>query len=349
MNRQFRTFVLLFGLLGLLAAASAAAELNRIGALAEREMRSLAVDFPGRMAGSEQERAAAAHLVARLQSFGLSAELQRFPVSFTHLPLGAAEPLDFEGMSQNVVVNVAGRSDRLLIVGAHYDTAVSWTPAQAEAGIGGPELQGLDDNASGVGVLLELAARLVHAQPEHTIRLIFFGAEEVGLQGARYVVATMSPEERERVLLMINIDNLITGDHLYAHAGPVTVAADPAHGAARDRVLEIAAELGIALQTNPGLNQDYPAGTGCCSDQAAFDEAGIPVLNFEATHWLLGNLDGFQQTEISEAFPAGETWHNSHLDRVEYLEAHLPPGRLSERPAQVLRILLPFLQESAGI
>lgn len=331
---------------GLFAGAAPA---TMVGELAEREMRTLALEFPGRMAGTEQELAAARHLLRRLESFGLAAELQPFPVRYAHVPSGGSEVVEFEGVSHNVVVDIPGRSDAVIIVGAHFDTAVSRNLDQVEAGIGGPKLQGLDDNASGVGVLLELAARLAGAAPEHAIRLIFFGAEEVGLQGARYAVAAKSPEEREQVRLMINIDNIITGDNLYVHAGPVTVAADPSHAWARDRLLALAEELEIELRTNPGLNEDYPAGTGCCSDQVAFDEAGIPVANFEATNWRLGNLDGYQQTEISEAFPDGETWHNSHLDRLDHLEAHLPPGRLSERPAQVLQILLPFVKESAGI
>lgn len=327
----------------------ASATLGPLGQLAEREMRILAMEFPGRMAGTTREFAAAEHLIARLASFGLDAELQAFPVRYTHVPEGGTEPAEFEGISHNVVVEVPGRSDRWIIVGAHYDTAVPRTLEQAEAGIGGPHLQGLDDNASGVGVLLELAARLAGLQPEHSLRLIFFGAEEVGLQGARHVVAAMTPEERERVKLMINIDNMITGDNLYVHAGPVTVATDPAHGMARDRMLSLAEDSGITLLTNPGLNENYPAGTGCCSDQVAFDESGIPVANFEATNWRLGDLDGYQQTEISEAFPAGETWHNSHLDRMDHLEAHLPAGRLSERPAEVLTLLLAFLREFSGV
>ena len=331
--------------LALLLAAAAQAE--PIGALAEREMRVLATEFPGRMAGTEQERAAAEHLVARLASFGLEAELDEFPVQYTHLPAGESETVEFEGVSQNVVVRIPGRSDELIIVGAHYDTAVSASPEQAEAGIGGPDLQGLDDNASGVGVLLELAERLSRSEPEHNLRLIFFGAEEVGLQGARHAVASLSDEDRERLGLMINIDSIITGDRLYAHAGPVTVAEDPAHGAARDRVLALAEELGIELNTNPGLNEEYPAGTGCCSDQVAFDEAGIPVVNFEATNWRLGDQDGYQQTEISEAFPAGQTWHNIHLDQIDHLEKHLPASRLSERPAQVVRLISTFLEDKA--
>lgn len=344
--RTIAIFLTLWAFAAGLFASAALAE--TLGELAEREMRTLALEFPGRMAGTEQELAAAQHLLQRLESFGLAAKLQPFPVRFTHVPSGGAEVVEFEGVSHNVVANIPGRSDEIIIIGAHFDTAVSRNPEQAAAGIGGPKLQGLDDNASGVGVLLELASRLAGATPEHAIRLIFFGAEEVGLQGARHVVAALSPEQRAQLRLMINIDSIITGDNLYVHAGPVSVAADPAHAWARDRMLNLAAELGIELKTNPGLNPDYPAGTGCCSDQVAFDEAGIPVANFEATNWRLGNLDGYQQTEISEAFPAGETWHNSYLDRIEHLEAHLPPGRLSERAKQVLQILLPFVQETAG-
>ncbi|TVS10127.1 MAG: aminopeptidase [Wenzhouxiangella sp.] len=320
-----------------------------VGALAEREMRTLATDFPGRMAGTDQERAAADHLAGRLSDFGYQPELVPFPARYSFHPMGAGHARERAGTSHNVIAERPGRSDRVIIVGAHYDTAVARSLAQAEAGIGGPELQGVDDNASGVGVILELAARLAEEKPEHTIRFIAFGAEETGLLGARHAVSLMSAQERERVLLMINIDSILTGDRLYVHAGPATYAADAGNGRARDRVLALADELGMAVATNPGLNPEYPAGTGCCSDQMAFDEAGIPVISMEATNWRLGDLDGYQQTEISEAFPAGETWHNAQLDRIEYLEAHLPGERLSERPAEVVTLLLAFLREIAGL
>lgn len=320
-----------------------------IGALAEREMRTLAEQFPGRMAGSERERAAAEYLAGRLADFGYAPSLQEFPVVYRGQPSVGAQARERAAMSQNVVAELAGSGDGLIIVGAHYDTSIARSEEQAQAGVGGPELEGVDDNASGSGVLLELARRLAGGSPEHSIRFIAFGAEEVGLLGARHVVAGMSDQQRERVLLMINIDSIITGDRLYVHAGPLTSASDPLAASARDELLEIAAGLDIELHTNPGLNADYPAGTGCCSDQAAFDEAGIPVVNLEATNWRLGNLDGFQQTEISEAFPAGESWHNRHLDRLDHLEAHLPEGRLSERPAKVVALLLALLRQKAAV
>ncbi|NDY96501.1 aminopeptidase [Wenzhouxiangella limi] len=319
------------------------------GALAEREMRALAEQFPGRMAGSERERAAAEYLAGRLADFGYEPVLRAFPVTYSFHPLGGGDAREREAVSHNVVAEVAGRSERLIIVGAHYDTAVARNAGQAEAGIGGPALEGVDDNASGTGALLELARRLADAEPEHGIRFIFFGAEEVGLLGARHAVAEMDEQERERVVLMINIDSIITGDRLYVHAGPSTIDSHPIAASTRDEALGIAAGLGIELRTNPGRNADYPEGTGCCSDQAAFDEAGIPVINLEATNWNLGDLDGYQQTEISDAFPAGETWHKARLDRLNYLQTHLPEGRLGQRPAEVVAILLPLIEQLSGL
>ncbi len=319
-----------------------------VGALAEREMRTLAEEFPGRMAGTARERAAAEYLADRLVDFGYDPALQEFSVAYSFHPLGGADARERAAVSHNVVAELPGRTDRLIIVGAHYDTAVARNQGQVEVGIGGPGLEGVDDNASGTGVLLELAHRLAGTAPDHTIRFIAFGAEEVGLLGARRVVAEMNEQQRERVALMINIDSIITGDRLYVHAGPSTIDSHPGAAAARDEARRIAADLGIELRTNPGLNADYPAGTGCCSDQVAFDEAGIPVINFEATNWHLGDLDGYQQTAVSDAFPAGETWHNARLDRLDHLSTHLPADRLSRRPAEVVAILVGLIERLSG-
>ncbi len=332
-----------------LAMLAGVAQAEPVGALAEREMLGLASEFPGRMAGTAQERAAAEYLAGRLRTFGYAVAVEPFAVRYRQVPAGSQTAEDFEGISHNVIADRAGRSGQMIIVGAHYDTAVARTPEQLAEGIGGPGLHGLDDNASGVGVLLELAARLADVEPEHTIRFIAFGAEEVGLQGARQLVAAMPSEARAQVRFMLNIDSLITGDRLYAHAGPSSVAADPAHAGPRDRLLELARELDLPVSTNPGLHPDYPAGTGCCSDHMAFDEAGIAVVNVEATNWRLGDLDGYQQTAVSAAFPAGDSWHRAELDRADYLAEHLPAGRFGERARQVVQLLLALLEDQAGV
>jgi alkaline phosphatase isozyme conversion protein len=270
--------------------------------------------------------------------------VEEFPVSYRFVPEDGGGPQVLEAVSRNVTAELTGQSDGLIIIGAHYDTAVSRRPEDRLQGIGGPALEGVDDNASGVGVLLELAQRMAASNPELTIRFIAFGAEEVGLQGARHVVDTLSDAERQGLVIMINIDSIVTGDYLYVHAGPSTLITHPQAAGMRDRAIEIAAELGVEMRVNPGLNPDYPAGTGCCSDQAAFDEAGLPVINIEATNWRLGKLDGFQQTAISEAFPEGESWHSARLDRQAHLESSLPPDRLRERPAQVVQVLMELLR-----
>ena len=64
----------------------------------------------------------------------------------------------------NVVCEIAGSSDKVVVIGAHYDS-VDGSP-------------GADDNASGVAALIELANRMRHAKPKRTIRFVAFINEE---------------------------------------------------------------------------------------------------------------------------------------------------------------------------
>ncbi|MCA3181385.1 MAG: aminopeptidase [Burkholderiaceae bacterium] len=320
------------------------------GELAAREMRHIAKTFPGRMAGTPREDQTARYVADRLLAMGYKPSLHRFGTRYTFRWINKPERgHDFRTLiSTNVIAERRGTSGKQIIVGAHVDSRTPTSDTDLERRIGGPELEGLDANASGTGALLELAQAFSKAAPTHTIQLIAFGAEEIGLHGAIEVVNRMTPKERARTLWMVNIDGIVTGDGLYFHAGPKTVAKDPKAGAARDRALAIAAKLGIAAATNPGLNPEHPKGTGCCSDQAAFDDAGIPVVNVEATHWELGDKDGYQQTSVGKAFPNGYSWHLVDIDNRAHLEANLPAGRVDERARDVIRILVPLVGELAG-
>lgn len=321
------------------------------GVLAAKEARHIAATFPGRMAGTPKEDATAKYLADRLLEMGYQPRLERFQTGYEFRWENKPERVhDYRTLvSTNVIAERRGTSGRQVIVGAHYDTRIPRSERDLERNIGGPKLEGLDDNASGTGVLLEIAAALREVAPTHTIKLIAFGAEEIGLQGAHEVVNRMTPEERANTLWMVNIDSIVTGDRLYFHAGPQTYAKDPKAGHARDRALAIAKGLGITATTNPGLNADHPRGTGCCSDQAAFDAAGIPVVNLEATNWELGDKDGYQQTAKSEAFPTGYSWHLVDIDNRAHLEAVLPPGRVDERTRDAIRILVPLVKELAVV
>lgn len=335
-----------FAVLAMLACSAVAAE--DVGALAAKEARHIAKTFPGRMAGTQQELQAAKYIADQLLAMGYQPRLERFRTSYTFTSFNRPERAhDYRLLtSTNVIAEKRGTSGKQIIVGAHYDSRTPQSDRDLGRGIGGPRLEGLDDNASGVGVLLELARHFSKVAPTHTVKFIAFGAEEIGLHGAIEVIERMSPEERAATLWMVNIDSIVTGDRLYFHAGPKTYARDPKAGHARDRALAIAAGLGITAATNPGLNRDYPKGTGCCSDQAAFDEAGIPVVNLEATNWELGDLDGYQQTAKGYWFPEGYSWHLVAIDNITHLDAALP-GRVEQRARDAMRILIPLVEELA--
>jgi len=102
----------------------------------------------------DRERLArtADYISGQLASFGYAVDRQTFYYR--------GHPYD------NLIAEIHGTSmeDRILIIGAHYDT-VRTTP-------------GADDNASGVAGLLGLARQLSGIRSETTIRLVFFCLEE---------------------------------------------------------------------------------------------------------------------------------------------------------------------------
>ncbi|HEY3998406.1 MAG TPA: M28 family peptidase [Candidatus Xenobia bacterium] len=116
-------------------------------------MRELSVHIGIRHGGSEAEHRAARFLVERLQSYGY----RRVHVVPFVLPNGRH--------SQDVWVDKPGADPRLLLVGAHMDSK--------------GEAPGANDNASGCGVVLELARDMAAVKTHETIRFMFFGSEEI--------------------------------------------------------------------------------------------------------------------------------------------------------------------------
>ena len=142
--------------------------------------------------------------------------------------------------SQNVVAYAAGTKAQYVVIGAHFDTY-----------FGRPTLQGLDDNGSGASVLTEVAKNLGGLQLENGLQVVAFGAEEEGLRGSKAFVDSLSASQRANMLAMINLDSLITGDMMYAHAGQNSTA-NPALASLREHTFQIARELNIPLFTKIG-------------------------------------------------------------------------------------------------
>ncbi|MFJ7936253.1 M28 family peptidase [Sporosarcina sp. NPDC096371] len=105
--------------------------------------------------------------------------------------------------SQNIVVikqPTAEKvtSDDIVIIGAHYDS-VDLAP-------------GASDNASGTSVVLELARMFKDVTTTKELRILFFGAEEEGLNGSEKYVSSMTKDEIKRSVAMFNLDMVGSAD-----------------------------------------------------------------------------------------------------------------------------------------
>jgi len=288
------------------------------GDYADQTLDRLINDYPGRYRGTASFAGASDWMQSRL-SEGYQTRRQDFIWAGNR-------------SSQNVIASAPGLNSTYVVLGAHYDTY-----------FGRPTLQGLDDNASGAAVMTEIARNLSGIRLENGLEVVGFGAEEEGLRGSRAYVEQLSDSQRANLLGMINLDSLITGDKMYAHAATNSVA-NPALGAYRDQLLRIASELQIPLFTNPGLNPDYPAGTGCCSDGESFNGLNVPVLFIEATNWELGELDGYEQTD-NPAIPGGSTWHDPAEDNQQVLTTAFGQERIDQRLRDFSRLLTRLVLE----
>jgi alkaline phosphatase isozyme conversion protein len=272
------------------------------GQIARRYILALSETIGARPAGTPQEAEAARYIQTVFQEQGYNVQLQ--PFSFEKEDDGGKTSLRaVSDFSQDVIAVKPGLSTREIIVGAHYDSV--------DVG------RGADDNASGVGVMLEVAELIQGAPTPYTVRFVTFGTEETGLKGSSYYVEHMSTLELQNTVAMVNLDSLIAGDITYAYG-----STNP-KGDLRDWIMEKALSHGFEMQTQSGKNLDLPDGTPCdCSDYAPFEHAGIPFVYFEATNWNLGKQDGYTQVDLKYGVQ-GEIWHTK-FDNLDYIEQTFP-------------------------
>jgi len=122
-----------------------------------------------------------------------------------------------ERTTRNVIAEQPGRSDKVLMVGAHLDSV--------------PDGPGINDNGSGSASILELAVELAGAKTREGIRFAFWSAEELGLVGSDHYVSELSDAERNRITAYLNFDmvaspnylRLIYGDNLGNVENPAAI------------------------------------------------------------------------------------------------------------------------------
>ena len=207
---------------------------------------------------------------------------------------------------ENLIFSKQGASDRVIVVGAHYDCV--------------EQTFGTDDNASGVGVLLELASIYSTKESPYTIRFILFSAEEPGCLGSQYYVDNLSQEERDRIACMINIDTIAAGDNMYLYGGTVDDSGSIVQDWAVYQAQSAADLLGIDMSFHPDVNDSFPTPTkATASDQMPFANVGIPYSYCEASNWNGEPYTNFYQTSNS-AVNGGTIMHKAEYDNLTFIE-----------------------------
>lgn len=181
-----------------------------------------------------------------------------------------------ERTGYNIIGTRRGASDETIVLGGHYDSVDA-----------GP---GAGDNASGTATLLELA-RVVGSkpQPQHTLVLIAFDAEELGLVGSRAYVEKLSSAQIAKIRAMLNFDMLGAG------SGPLLLMGD---GNLALLARSSAKELGIDAR-----NSSLPANAG--SDHQSFAQRGVDTVFFMRDYNLLhtpdDTIDQIKEQYLEEA------------------------------------------------
>jgi aminopeptidase S len=164
------------------------------------------------------------------------------------------QPFTIDGVtSTNVLAEREGAGGGVVMIGAHLDSVAA-----------GP---GINDNGSGVALLLVIADRLRELPaPDLTIRFGFWGAEEGGPFGSRAYVESLSAQELAEIHAYLNFDIL---------ASPNAVLFVYDEDDAPPGSDDITAHLGAALESE-GLAWDR-IDVDRRSDHGPFAAAGVPI------------------------------------------------------------------------
>lgn len=199
----------------------------------------------------------------------LQAKSVRFSVQSTYQP---------KFVSRNVIGYVPGTAqpDSVLLFCAHHDHL---------GGMADRYFPGGNDNASGVAMLLELAAHYAENPAAYTVVFIAFGGEEAGLVGSKYYVEHPS-FPLERISFLLNLDLFATGEK-----GVMAV---------NGKVFPKAYQLLSATNEAGGYLPEVKArGKAQNSDHYYFTEAGVPGFFF----YLMGDWPHYHDVQDRPPLP----------------------------------------------
>jgi len=181
----------------------------------------------------------------------------------------------------NIIVTKKGKTDRVIVVGAHYD--------KVSAGLG------KIDNGTGATMVANFYQALNGVETDATIVFIAFAREEEGLIGSKAYVNSLDAAKRGKIDAMINLDTLAV-DGTFSWKNNSTRAV-------LDRLTQVSRESGHALK------EEYLNGGD--ADSSSFRDAGIPAVTlygasqsviFDIIHSENDNMSVFSLAHYKNAY-----------------------------------------------
>lgn len=194
-------------------------------------------------------------IVARIKAIGLDPELVWFDPP-------ASARVDRRGA--NIVANIPGRTDEVILLGAHYD--------RVERG------RGVIDNAGGVAAVLELAQVFALSPLAHySIKIALFDLEEDGLLGSKAMVRDSLQSPLPAIFL--NFDIFGYGNAFWLGSEDL--------GAPLPRAIEIA---GRSAGLEVTVDSIYPSSDHVSFRRTSTRSFAISLLEREDVETLLGRF-----------------------------------------------------------
>lgn len=230
-----------------------------------KDVRTLSADkFEGRKTGSRGSRLAQFYILDRFKQIGITPYHNTYEYPFYF------QEGDKKIMGTNLYGYIPGKSNDVIVISAHYDHLGIGKPNAAKDSI----YNGADDNASGVGTILALAAYFKKNPPKYTLLFVAFDGEEEGLQGSRAFVQ-QPPVPLSSIRLNINMDMVSHNDK-----NELYVAGSTPYPQLKKFIDAAAATSSIKLLAGhdvPGSGSDNWINQ---SDQGPFHAQKIPFLYF---------------------------------------------------------------------
>ncbi|MFH0988565.1 MAG: M28 family metallopeptidase [bacterium] len=243
-------------------------------------LRTIAVDIGPRTMGSPGERQAMEFALTKYRQFGLQ-ETYIMPIKEIPGIMNSAPRNTSSGVAVGIL---KGKSDRMIILGAHADSD-------------SPDNAGANDDGSGCAVIIELARILSQRQNESTIVFALFGGEEQGLVGSKFFVDHFG--QLNDVVLMLQVDMANGSEWLMPHVDSEKFSSPEWLVRAAYEEFEKTGHHGLYYPTHFFALMSSLPGGGVGSDHEPFLSHGIPAIDFTTSvsdpiHTPLDSFENFK-------------------------------------------------------